>query len=76
MMIWVIALRTGPHMSAYQTLKEGQWSEGSQPCLLRQEMRLGEVQKFTQAHTAEKDRARALMSLCEDSSLPFPSNRS
>lgn len=39
-------------------------------------MRLREVQEFTQAHTAEKDRARALMSLSEDSSLPFPSNRS
>ena len=71
MMTWVIALRTKPHMSAYQTLREGRWSEGSQRCFLRREMRLGEVQEGTQGHTAEKHRARALMSLSKDSSLSF-----
>ena len=39
-------------------------------------MRLREVQEFTQGHTADKDKARALMFLSEGSSLPLPSNRS
>ena len=63
MMPRVTAPRTEPHTGARQALREALWSEGSQPCFLRREMKLREVQELTQGHTAEKDRARALMPL-------------